>query len=361
MWQFSDVTVRTTLLGPTVGPATVAGMARPLDVVTIGHAIVDVLTSTPDDFPARFGREKGTMTLVEADEADRLYAAMGPAVEVSGGSAANTAAGVAAFGGTAAFVGKVRDDQLGAVFTHDIRSAGVEFATPPARIGPATGRCLIMVTPDAERTMSTFLGAGGHVGEADVDAGLLSRAQVVYIEGYLCGLPSTDGMPAAAAEVAHRAGGRFALSLSDPLWVDLHGDELAALLDHVDILFGNEAEANGVSGAADLDDAIGRLSARCEVVAVTRGPAGSVIAAGGEVVAVAAQPVPQVVDTTGAGDLYAAGFLYGLARGLAPARCARLGGLAASEVISHLGARPQSSLADLARGAGLLPAPGRAP
>ncbi len=327
-----------------------------LDVVAIGHAIVDVLAATPDELPARFGREKGTMALVEAEEADLLYDAMGPATEVSGGSAANTAAGVAAFGGAAAFVGKVRDDQLGEVFLHDIRAVGVEFGTPPAVAGPATGRCLIMITPDAERTMSTFLGAGDHVGVHDVDPALLARAKVVYIEGYLCGLPSTDGMPAMAASLAHAAGGKLALSLSDPFWVELHGGELAALLDEVDILFGNEAEAVGVSGAGDLDDAVARLAARCEVVAVTRGPAGSVVAHGGRTVAVPAHPLPRVVDTTGAGDLYAAGFLFGLTHGLDPVACARLGGLAAAEVISHLGARPQVSLADLAGRAGLLPA-----
>jgi sugar/nucleoside kinase (ribokinase family) len=331
-------------------------MVRPLDVVTIGHAIVDVLTATTDDFPARFGRRKGTMALVGADEADRLYEAMGPATEVSGGSAANTAAGVAALGGSAAFVGKVRDDQLGAVFTHDIRASGVEFTTPAALTGPATGRCLIMVTPDAERTMSTFLGSGDHVGAGDLDPALLGRARVVYIEGYLCGLPATDGMPARAASVAHAAGGKFALSLSDPSWVDLHGPELTALLDDVDVLFGNEAEALGVSGADDLDPAIRWLSARCEVVAITRGPDGSVVAFDGQLAAVPARPVGQVVDTTGAGDLYAAGFLFGLTHGLDPTACARLGGLAAAEVIGHLGARPQTSLAELAGRAGLMPA-----
>jgi sugar/nucleoside kinase (ribokinase family) len=330
-------------------------MASPLDVVAIGHAIVDVLTTTPDDFPARFGREKGTMALVEADEADRLYEAMGPATEVSGGSAANTAAGVAAFGGSAAFIGKVRDDQLGAVFTHDIKASGVQFTTPAAPTGPATGRCLIMVTPDAERTMSTFLGAGDHVGVDDADPALLGRARVVYIEGYLCGLPSTDGMPARAAAAAHAAGGRFSLSLSDPFWVDLHGAELAGLLDDVDVLFGNEAEAIGVSGADDLDSAVGWLAARCEVVAITRGADGSVVAFDRQLAVVPARPVRRVVDTTGAGDLYAAGFLYGLTHGLDPTACARLGGLAAAEVIGHLGARPQASLAELAGRAGILP------
>jgi sugar/nucleoside kinase (ribokinase family) len=330
-------------------------MPRPLHVVTIGHAIVDVLAPTSDDFPARFGREKGTMTLIEDDEADRIYEAMAPATEVSGGSAANTAAGVAALGGTAAFIGKVRDDQLGDVFTHDIRAAGVEFATAPATTGPATGRCLVMVTPDAERTMSTFLGAGDHVGISDIDDELLARARIVYVEGYLCGLPSTEGMPAAAAAAVHRSGGRFSLSLSDPFWVELHGKEMDDLLDEVDILFGNEAEALGICGTDDLDEAVRRLAERCAIVSVTLGAAGSRIAFDGQVVDVAAFPVGDVRDTTGAGDLYAAGFLWGLAHGVEPMTCARLGGLAAAEVISHLGARPQVPLDVLARQAGLLP------
>jgi sugar/nucleoside kinase (ribokinase family) len=329
-------------------------MKGPLDVVTIGHAIVDVLAYSPDDLPIRFGREKGTMTLVEADQADQIYAALGPATEISGGSAANTAAGIADLGGLVAFVGKVRDDQLGQVFTHDIRSAGVEFATPPATQGPATGRCLIMVTPDAERTMSTFLGAGDFVEPSDVDEELLSRAQVVYVEGYLCGLPSTDGTLTKAAAITHATGGRFALSLSDPFWVELHGDALSALLDEVDILFGNEAEAIGITGAADLNAAVSRLTSRCPLVVVTRGSAGSIVATEGDVVAVPASAPSALIDTTGAGDLYAAGFLYGLTHGLDPAASARLGGLAAAEVISHLGARPQASLTDLAKQAGLL-------
>jgi sugar/nucleoside kinase (ribokinase family) len=330
-------------------------MQRPLDVVAIGHAIVDVLASTSDDLPGRFGREKGTMTLVDSDEADRIYAAMGPATEVSGGSAANTAAGVAGLGGAAAFIGKVRDDELGEVFTHDIRAAGVEFATAPAAGGPATGRCLVMVTPDAERTMSTFLGAGDHVGVDDIDEDLVSRARIVYVEGYLCGLPSTEGVLAKAAAVVHGRGGRFALSLSDPFWVELHGKELAAVLDDVDILFGNEAEVLGICGADDLDVAIGRLAEQCAIVSVTLGAAGSRVAFDGQVADVAAYPVGRVVDTTGAGDLYAAGFLWGLTHGLDPAACARLGGLAAAEVISHLGARSQVPLTDLARQARLLP------
>jgi sugar/nucleoside kinase (ribokinase family) len=330
-------------------------MQRPLDVVAIGHAIVDVLASTPDDLPGRFGREKGTMTLIDSDEADRIYGAMGPATEVSGGSAANTAAGVAGLDGTAAFIGKVRDDELGEVFTHDIRAAGVEFATSPASAGPATGRCLVMVTADAERTMSTFLGAGDHIGVDDVDEDLVSRARIAYVEGYLCGLPSTEGVLAKAADAVHRSGGRFSLSLSDPFWVELHGKELAAVLDDVDVLFGNEAEVMGICGVDNLDVAVARLAKQCAIVAVTLGAAGSRIAFDGQVADVAAYPVGQVVDTTGAGDLYAAGFLWGLTHGVDPAACARLGGLAAAEVISHLGARSQASLTGLAQKAGLLP------
>jgi sugar/nucleoside kinase (ribokinase family) len=329
-------------------------MTPPPDVVTIGHAIVDVLASTPDDLPARLGRDKGTMTLVELDQAEELYAGMGPATEVSGGCAANTAVGVTSLGGSAAFIGKVRNDQFGEVFTHDIRTAGVQFGTLPAGDGPATGRCLIMVTPDAERTMSTYLGAGDYVFPDDLDPDLLGRARLVYVEGYMCGLASTDDTLVKAAVLTHAGGGQFALSLSDPYWVELHGKELASLLDDVDIVFGNEAEAIGVTGANSLDEAVAALAGRCPVVAVTLGPAGSVVATDGELVRVAAYPPTAVIDTTGAGDLYAAGFLYGLVRGIDPEGCARLGGLAAAEVISHLGARPQVPLVDLAKKAGLL-------
>ena len=323
-------------------------------MVAIGHAIVDVLVSAPDALPAQQGMEKGTMTLIDEDRAESIYAAMGSGTEVSGGSAANTAAGVACFGGGAAFVGKVKADQLGEVFTHDIRAAGVEFTTPAATDGPATGRCLIMVTPDAERTMATHLGAGDHVLREDIDEGQLARAGIVYVEGYLCGLPTTDPTIAKAARTIREAGGRFALSLSDPFWVDLHRDALVALLEHVDILFGNEAEATGLTGAGNLEAAVVELNRRCPIVAVTRGSAGSVVATGSQPVAVPAYPPHAVVDTTGAGDLYAAGFLYGLTHGQDAETCARLGGLAAAEVIGHLGARPQVSLAKLANEVGLL-------
>jgi adenosine kinase len=330
-------------------------MSGSLDVVAVGHAIVDVLVAAPEDLPKEQGLEKGTMTLIEGDRAEAIYAAMGTGTEVSGGSAANTAAGVAAFGGAAGFVGKVRSDQLGQVFAHDIRAAGVEFTTPASADGPATGRCLIMVTPDAERTMATDLGAGANLLPGDIDEGQVGRARIVYVEGYLCGLPITDPTVAKAAAATHQAGGKFALSLSDPFWVELHGDALRALLEQVDILFANEAEATQLCGVADVETAALALNRQCPVVAVTRGPAGSMVATGGKATVVPAHPPTAVVDTTGAGDLYAAGFLYGLTHGLDPEVCARLGGLAAAEVIGHLGARPQVSLAEVAKNAGLLP------
>ncbi len=328
-------------------------MDRPFDVITIGHAIVDVLAHSSDELPARFGMEKGTMTLVEEDQAKELYSALGPSVESSGGSAANTAAGIAALGGSLAFMGKVRDDDLGEVFTHDIRLAGVAFDVPPATSGPATGLCLVMVSPDAQRTMATSLGAGGYLHPDDIDANLLIEAKIVYVEGYMCGLRETEWTVSKAAAACHLKGGRFALSLSDPFWVELKAASLGALLNDVDILFGNEEEVTAMTGA-ELDRAMAELAHRCEIVVVTRGPLGSLVVANNTVIEVPARPVEAVVDTTGAGDLYAAGFLYGLTQDYEPADCAELGGLAAAEVIGHLGARPQASLSKLAAEAGLL-------
>jgi sugar/nucleoside kinase (ribokinase family) len=328
-------------------------MDSPFDVVTLGHAIVDVLAMSSDELPESFGMEKGTMTLIEEDRAKELYQILGPAVESSGGSAANTAAGIAALGGSAAFIGKVRDDQLGKVFTHDIRAAGVAFDVPPADSGPSTGLCLVMVHADAQRTMATYLGAGGMVQPDDVDANMCIDAQVVYVEGYMCGLRETEWTVSKAAAACHLKGGRFALSLSDPYWVDLKAAALGALLDDVDVLFGNEEEITAMTGA-DLDHALAELAHRCDIVAVTRGPLGSLVASRGQVIEVPAQAVDAVVDTTGAGDLYAAGFLYGLTHGYELGDCAELGSLAAAEVITHLGARPQSSLKTLAAEAGLL-------
>ncbi|MDQ1400746.1 MAG: hypothetical protein QOK20_2678 [Acidimicrobiaceae bacterium] len=328
-------------------------MDRPFDIITIGHAIVDVLAPSSDDLPWAHGMEKGTMTLIDEERATELYQVLGPAIESSGGSAANTAAGIAALGGSVGFIGKVRDDKLGEVFTHDIRASGVAFDVPAATSGPGTGLCLIMVSPDAQRTMATYLGAGAFLYPDDIDANLCIEAKIVYIEGYMCGLHETEWSVSKAAAACHLKGGRFALSLSDPYWVDLKAAALGALLNDVDILFGNEEEVTAMTGA-DLDLALAELAHRCELVVVTRGALGSLVVANNQVIEVPAHPVETVVDTTGAGDLFAAGFLYGLTHDYEPADCAELGSLAAAEVIGHLGARPQTSLSKLAAEAGLL-------
>ncbi|MBW3669844.1 MAG: adenosine kinase [Actinobacteria bacterium] len=319
-----------------------------LDVVALGSAIVDVIATADEDVVAAHGLVKGTMALVDTDRAEELYAAMGPAVEVSGGSAANTAAGVASFGGTAGFVGKVRDDQLGAVFAHDIRSAGVVFETAPASDGPPTARCLVLVTPDAQRTMSTFLGAATGLAADDVDAALIERAQITYLEGYLWDPPEAIDALRRAIALAHDAGRRVAFTLSDPFCVDRHRHEFLDLVRaDVDVLFANEIEILSLFQVDDLKEALERVRDLCDVAAVTRSEHGSVVVSGGDTISVPAVPVARVVDTTGAGDLYAAGFLYGLARGESLRQCAELGSLAAAEVIAHVGARPQVPLASL--------------
>jgi len=326
------------------------------DVVCIGHAIVDVLANAGDELVAAFGIEKGTMGLVEADVGAKLYAEMGPGLEMSGGSAANTAVGVAALGGRAAFIGKVRDDQLGDVFAHDIRAAGVAFAGLPAADGPSTGRCLVLVTPDAERTMATYLGIADHVDVDEVDRALAGGTQLTYVEGYMVGIPESEAAIARAIAETRAGGGRVALTLSDPFWVQLHGDDLRALIDGgmIDVLFANEDEATGFTRQERFDDAVADLAKRVPMVTVTRGATGAIVATDGSTGAVPAAPVDRVVDTTGAGDLYAAGFLVGIARGADAETCARLGALAAAEVVSHLGARPQADLAAAARAQGLL-------
>jgi sugar/nucleoside kinase (ribokinase family) len=320
-----------------------------LDVVGIGNALVDVLSHADEAMLGRQGLVKGTMHLVDEERARTLYVAMGPGVEVSGGSAANTMVGVASFGGRAHYVGKVRDDQLGEVFGHDLRATGVGYDTPRATTGPATGRCLILVTPDAQRTMSTFLGASARLGPADVDRRLIARAGILYLEGYLFDPPEAQEAFRVAAAIAHAAGRKVALTLSDPFCVDRHR---AAFLDlvqnHVDILFANEAEIRALYQVADFDAALGHARGHCEIAALTRSAAGSVLIGGGKVHPVPADPVGAVVDTTGAGDLYAAGVLYGVSRGLDLPTCGRLGSLAAAEVIGHVGARPMVPLARLA-------------
>jgi sugar/nucleoside kinase (ribokinase family) len=324
-----------------------------LDVIAVGHAVVDVLAHCDDALVAAHGLVKGTMTLVDHDRAEAIYGSMPPGIEVSGGSAANTAAGVASLGGAAAFIGKVRDDALGEIFVHDLRSTGVTFTTPPDTSGPPTARCLILVTPDAERTMGTYLGVGAELAPADVDEALVASARITYVEGYLVGVGSAEAALDAAVDAAHRAGRRVALTLSDPSWVALQHDAFTALVPKADILLGNEAEAVELTGEPTLEAALGALTKRCPVVALTRGPAGAVASDGNGAVSVPAEPVTAVEDTTGAGDLFAAGFLLGLARDRPLADCLRLGALAAAEVISHIGARPQTSLAALAAAHGV--------
>ncbi len=320
-----------------------------LDVVGIGNALVDVLSQEGDAFLAAQGLIKGAMQLVDEARARELYAAMGPAIEISGGSAANTIVGVASFGGRAQYVGKVRDDQLGEVFSHDLRAVGVGYSTPPATSGPSTGRCLIVVTPDAQRTLTTYLGASSHLGPADVDKSLIERAGVLYLEGYLFDPPEAQRAFRVAADIAHAAGRKVALTLSDPFCVDRHRAAFRELVErHVDILFANEAEIRSLYQVSEFDAALQQVRRHCAVAALTRSERGSVIVAGDEVHVIAAAPVTAVVDTTGAGDLYAAGFMVGLSRGLDLARCGRLGSLAAGEVISHVGARPQAPLVELA-------------
>ncbi len=320
-----------------------------LDVLGIGNALVDVLSHESEEFVRRHGLMKGTMQLVDETRSAALYAAMGPAVEVSGGSAANTLVGVASFGARGHYIGKVRDDQLGEVFCHDLRSVGVGYGTPAATSGPATGRCLIVVTPDAQRTMSTYLGASTHLGEADVEKALIERARILYLEGYLFDPPQAQDAFRVAARIAHAAGRKVALTLSDPFCVDRHRAAFRELVEHhVDILVANEAEICSLYEVRDFDAALARVRAHSEIAALTRSERGSVIVAGDAVHLIRAEPVTAVLDTTGAGDLYAAGFLVGLSRGLPLPVCGRLGSLAAAEVISHVGARPTRSLAELA-------------
>jgi sugar/nucleoside kinase (ribokinase family) len=324
--------------------------SRELDVVGIGNAMVDVLSQAEEGFLARQNLAKGTMHLVDEPRARELYDAMGPGVEMSGGSAANTVVGVASFGGRAHYVGKVRDDQLGDVFGHDLRATGVGYDTPRAIEGPPTGRCLILVTPDAQRTMSTFLGASVRLGPGDIDKDLIARGKILYLEGYLFDPPEAQEAFRAAAAMAHGAGRKVSLTLSDPFCVGRHRKAFLDLVErHVDILFANEAEICALYEVGDFDAALARVRGHCEIAALTRSAKGSVIVGGGQVHAVAAHPADPVVDTTGAGDLYAAGVLYGLSQRLDLPTCGRLGSLAAAEVIGHVGARPMVPLAQLAR------------
>ncbi|WIM10823.1 adenosine kinase [Enhydrobacter sp.] len=318
------------------------------DVLGIGNAIVDVISHADDAFLVKHALNKGGMTLIDEARAESLYASMAPAVEISGGSCGNTMAGVASFGGKGAYIGKVRNDQLGAVFAHDLRATGVAFDTPVATAGPATARCLILVTPDAQRTMNTYLGACTGLGPADIDPRLVGAAQVTYVEGYLWDAPEAKKAVLKAFDAAHAAGRLVSITLSDAFCVDRYREEFRVLIrDKVDILFGNESEIKSLYQVRSFEAAVEATRKEAKVAALTRSEKGSVVIKGGETHAVPAAPVAKVVDTTGAGDLYAAGFLHGFTRGKPLAECARLGGIAAAEIISHVGARPEKPLREL--------------
>ena len=334
---------------PTGDRATPEERPDEVDVVGIGNALVDVLSHADDDLIERLGVHKGGMTLVDEGRAAELYEVMGPGVEVSGGSAANTIVGVASFGGRARYLGKVRDDLLGSVFAHDLRATGVRYDTPPAAAGPATGCCLIMVTPDAQRTMSTYLGASARFGPDDVDPEVVASGSVLYLEGYLFDEPEAQEAFRVAAGYAHDAGRTVSVTLSDSFCVERHRDAFLDLVQrHVDLVFANEAEITALFRADDFDVAVEGVRRHGAIAALTRSERGSVVVTEDEVIEVAAHPVDQLVDTTGAGDLYAAGFLHGFSRKLDLPTCGALGSLAAAEVISHLGARPATDLAGLA-------------
>lgn len=327
----------------------------PLDVVCVGNALVDVIAHADDEFLELRGMAKGTMRLIDEEVAHALYAEMGPAVESSGGSAANTAAGLASLGGEVGFIGRVAHDQLGEVFAHDLRAIGVHYDASSNEVEPPTGRCLIVVSPDAERTMSTFLGASSLITPDDMDEALIERAEVVYNEGYLWDSPNAKAAILVAMKTARAAGRKVAFTLSDPTCVDRHREEFRALAEeHVDILFANEPEICSLFEVDSFDEATKHVAGHCDIACLTRGVEGSeVITSDGDRIVVPAHPVEHVVDTTGAGDLYAAGFLYGYTHGRDLDNCARLAGLAAAEVISHMGARPEVSLAGLAHENGL--------
>ena len=325
------------------------------DVLTIGNAIVDVIARAEDDFLVAQGLAKGSMRLIDAAEAERLYGLMSQTMEISGGCAGNTAAGVASFGARAAFIGKVADDHLGKVFRHDIGAVGVSFVTPSLAAGAPTARSMILVTPDGERTMNTFLGACQHLTPDDIDADVVGSARITYLEGYLWDPPAAKEAFRRAAAIAHAAGRKVAITLSDSFCVDRYRPEFLELMrtGTIDIVFANEAEAKALYQTADFDSAVAALKQDAQLAAVTLGEKGSLVLTRELTRHVSVAPVETLVDTTGAGDLYAAGFLAGLSRGADLDTCAALGGLAAGEIITHYGARPQTSLKQLAEQSGL--------
>ncbi len=317
-----------------------------LDVIAIGNAIVDVMAPCADELIERLDLVRGGMTLVDTARAQELYDAMGPAREISGGSAANTLAGLAALGAKCAFIGQVADDQLGEVFAHDIRAGGIDFATAARAGDPPTARCLIFVTPDGQRTMNTFLGASQFLPATALDEALIASAKVLYLEGYLWDPEEPRAAMRRAIDAARGAGRKVAFTLSDAFVISRHGDDFRALIaaGQIDILFANDTELAALTGEADFDAGIAALAPKVPVLVVTRGAAGAVAMAGAERAEIGAEPIARVVDTTGAGDLFAAGFLAGHVRGESLETCLTMGAVAAAEIISHYGARPEADL-----------------
>ena len=318
------------------------------DLVGIGNAMVDVLAAVDDAFLEEQTLDKGAMTLVDIDRASEIYAKMPPAQEVSGGSCGNTMAGFASLGGKGVFIGKVRDDQLGDVFRRDMQSIGVDFFTPATTEGPRTGSCLVLITPDAQRTMCTNLGAASNLTPKDIDKDIIQAAKVVYMEGYLFDPPDAQDAFVEAADLAHDAGQKVSITLSDPFCVDRHRHAFQMLVaDHTDILFGNEEEIKSLYQVDDFDAALQQVRGHCEIACLTRSSKGSVILSGDEVHIIDPMPLDPVVDTTGAGDQFAAGFLYGYTQGMDLRKCGEIATLTATEVISHVGARPDVNLKEL--------------
>lgn len=322
-----------------------------IDLLAIGNAIVDVLAQTDEAFVERqgklYGMVKGAMTLIDERRAVELYAEMPAGIESSGGSAGNTIAGFASFGGKGAYIGKVAKDQLGDVFSHDLKSQGVVFQTQPLAIGAPTARCLVLVTPDGQRTMNTFLGAAVELSPIDIDEELVSSSRITYLEGYLFDPPHAKEAFRVASEIAHKAGRKVSLSLSDPFCVNRHRADLQEFVEnHVDILFANEEEAKALYESETFEEAVESLKGKCEIIAITRSEKGSVVLSGDKMIQIAPEKIAKLVDTTGAGDQYAAGFLYGYTQGMTLEACGRLASMAAAEVISHIGPRPAVRYAD---------------
>lgn len=329
-------------------------MQQQYDVVGLGNAIVDILAYTEENFLQQEQLPKGAMTLIEAPRAAALYKAMGAATECSGGSAANTLAGIASLGGKAAFIGKVAQDQMGKIFRHDMNAVGVDFSTPPLLGHAATAQCLVFVTHDegtrkAERTMATYLGACKHISPIDVDEAMIQAGQITYLEGYLWDEPPAKRAIEKAIEVAHEAGRKVAFTLSDAFCVERHRAEFLEMIKRkqIDILFSNEHEICALAEVQDVNLAVTKMQGACEIIAITRSEKGSLVLTPNDALTIPASPVSEVFDVTGAGDLYAAGFLYGITHGLGLEKAGKLGSLAASEIIKYLGARPMAKLAPL--------------